>query len=89
MLASGVMCMKAFSIYSESNDDSKLLLVLQLQDLKAIERVAVQNSVAIRILLKSMVQDSTLQGINVSWDFSHHACYPVIAVKHAASPASL
>ena len=78
-----------FHVCNESSSDLTCLLTLQLQDLKAIERVAVQNSVAIRILLKSMVQDSSLQDINVSWDFPHHACYPVIAVKHAASPASL
>lgn len=80
---------QALATLAQSITQSQLLTEDKLQDLKAIERVAVQNSVAIRILLKSMVQDSSLQGINVSWDFSHHACYPVIAVKHAASPASL
>ena len=61
-----------------------LTSAVQLQELKAIERVAVQNSVAVNILLKSMQQDSKLQHIKISWDFSHHPCYPSIGVKHAA-----
>lgn len=61
---------------------------LQLLELKSIERVAVQNSVAVGILLKSMQQDNKLQHIKVAWDLVHHSCYPSIAVKHAASSPS-
>lgn len=74
-----------------SNQRRLLLMVtgiLQLQDLKAIDRVAVQNSVAVSILLKSMQEDGRLQRYKVSWELSHHPCYPSIAVKHVAAATS-
>jgi len=57
--------------------------VLQLQELKALDRIAVQNALAVNVLLKTMQQDGKLQHIKISWDFSHHGCYPSIGVKHA------
>ena len=66
----------------------RLFAAVQLQELKAVERVAVQNTVVVGILLKSMQQDSRLQHIKISWDLSHHFCYPSIAVKHAAPARS-
>lgn len=67
---------------------SQLMTEDKLQDLKAIDRVAVQNSVAVSILLKSMQEDGRLQRYKVSWELSHHPCYPSIAVKHVAAATS-
>lgn len=73
---------------AHSSRQSQLLTEEKLLELKSIERVAVQNSVAVGILLKSMQQDNKLQHIKVAWDLVHHSCYPSIAVKHAASSPS-
>ena len=72
----------ACNVMSESDS---LTAALQLHELKAIDRIALQNSVAVSILLKSMQEDAKLQHIKISWDFSHHSCYPSIAVKHVAA----
>ncbi|KAL3159878.1 hypothetical protein ABBQ38_010276 [Trebouxia sp. C0009 RCD-2024] len=82
---------KGIAALLSTSMQSQLLTDDKLQDLKATDRVAVQNTLAGSILLKSMQEDSRLQKYKISWDFSHHSCYPAIAVKHvaaAAAPAS-
>ena len=59
-------------------------MVLQVMEIKAIQRVGMQNAVAVNILHKSMQQDESLQDVQTAWDFSHHAVYPSIRVKHAS-----
>lgn len=59
-------------------------LMLQVAEIKALQRVATQNMVAINILHQSMQQDQELQGVQTTWDFSHHPSYPSIRVKHAS-----
>lgn len=68
---------------AQSSTQSQLLTEEKLQELKALDRIAVQNSLAVNVLLKTMQQDGRLQHIKISWDFSHHGCYPSIGVKHA------
>ena len=62
----------------------QFVVMLQVTDIKAVQRVAMQNSVAIDILVKSMQQDQKLQDVQISWDFSHHPLYPSIRVKHVS-----
>ncbi|KAA6425235.1 MAG: hypothetical protein FRX49_04730 [Trebouxia sp. A1-2] len=68
---------------AQSSTQSQLLTEEKLQELKALDRIAVQNALAVNVLLKTMQQDGRLQHIKISWDFSHHGCYPSIGVKHA------
>lgn len=58
---------------------------MQLLDLKGVERVAMQNTVAINILMKSLQQDPELQEVQITWDFSHHPWYPSIRAKRISS----
>lgn len=57
-------------------------VLLQVAEIKALQRVAVQNCVAIKILQQSMQQDQKLQDVEIAWDFSHHATYASLRVKH-------
>ena len=60
---------------------------LQLQELQALEKVAIKNQMAMAVLLRKLEDkrgDSAgqLEGMQVTWDYSAHATYPIIGLRH-------